>query len=350
MNPFELLKLQKGKRIDIIVRYMALDGWEDLYVRMNRERIAEVPEKLKTTKYIKKLCDDIKKNGIKKPVPINPDYTLQNGSHRMAIALYLGIDIPVKVKEHKDVRDFGFEWFEDHGFSKDEIDIIQQKYIKIRNDGVDKGYRTKEDYFNFIKNKNVILVGPANYLQDMGLGKAIDEYDLVVRMNRSYPVSEEYDLGSRTDILYISPRTWRKRNETIINGWRDISWIVAQKRPAGIFEDVINVVEDIVAFSHIEQTGYLKNEIGTVPNIGVVATWHILTGGAKSLHVVGCDFHQTEYHPAYSGYLNNPYGTPHNNRMHDIPMQLKFLSDLRNDYPNFTADGVLTQMIDEVNL
>ena len=59
-----------------------------------------------------------------------------------------------------------------------------------------------KDYFN---NKRVAIVGPSSSLIDKKLGKLIDSYDIVIRINR-YEWLEKYkeDYGVKIDILYFN--------------------------------------------------------------------------------------------------------------------------------------------------
>ena len=63
---------------------------------------------------------------------------------------------------------------------------------------------TSEKFKDLIAGKTVALVGPASYMMTSGLGKEINDYDVVVRINRSYESIEKFsnDIGDRTDILY----------------------------------------------------------------------------------------------------------------------------------------------------
>lgn len=60
------------------------------------------------------------------------------------------------------------------------------------------------NFKDFIKNKNVAIVGPAAYMMNHDFGLEIDEHDAVVRINRSYESVEKFsaNVGSRTDVLY----------------------------------------------------------------------------------------------------------------------------------------------------
>ena len=52
---------------------------------------------------------------------------------------------------------------------------------------------SEPEFSKLVKNKRVILVGPAPYLKGKGLGKQIDSYDVVVKMNRSFDIDEKFD-------------------------------------------------------------------------------------------------------------------------------------------------------------
>lgn len=60
------------------------------------------------------------------------------------------------------------------------------------------------NFKDFIKNKNVAIVGPAAYMMNHDFGHEIDDHDIVVRINRSYESVEKFsvNVGSRTDVLY----------------------------------------------------------------------------------------------------------------------------------------------------
>lgn len=57
---------------------------------------------------------------------------------------------------------------------------------------------------DLIEGKTVALIGPASYMMGTRLGKEINSYDVVVRINRSYESIDKFssDIGNRTDILY----------------------------------------------------------------------------------------------------------------------------------------------------
>ena len=62
----------------------------------------------------------------------------------------------------------------------------------------------EKKYNNYLRNKKVIIVGPAGYLNDKKWSSKINNYDVVVRLNKSYPVDKSLheSISTRTDIWY----------------------------------------------------------------------------------------------------------------------------------------------------
>jgi hypothetical protein len=59
-------------------------------------------------------------------------------------------------------------------------------------------------YQEYLSDKRVAIVGPASYLLGLNIGKTIDSYDIIVRVNRGLDVITLYsdDIGTKTNILY----------------------------------------------------------------------------------------------------------------------------------------------------
>jgi len=240
----------------------------------------------------------------------------------------------------------------------------------------------ENQYFDYLKGKNVIIVGPADYLIGQGKGQEIDQYDVIVRLNLGCPVPKDLvvDLGSRTDVLYhvvMSQRHVRKKPGVLhphsleeINSWKEdgIQWFVSKR---GV--DTMRVrkfgrlIGGKIPWMAIPTPNMRKLEImlRTNPNMGTVAIWHILESSAKSLYVTGCDFHRSGYHPGYGGFTPEqaakgagsttcwgqiPQPPKGLNNMHDVTKQLKYLAKLRIRDGRFKVDPVLSGMLDEVVL
>lgn len=62
-----------------------------------------------------------------------------------------------------------------------------------------------KDFLLTLQNKKISLVGNAKSLFDKQYGEKIDSSDIVIRMNRGYPVEFESQ-GRRTDVLFINNR------------------------------------------------------------------------------------------------------------------------------------------------
>lgn len=149
---------------------------------------------------------------------------------------------------------------------------------------------------DFVRGKNVIIVGPSvNVLADCE-GIDVDSYDVVVRINHHYArtTDEERDvIGKRTDMIYhclhgalVNDQDvayWRDNNIKIITKY---PW--DKRDPSKYDHDEFYPIDS----SFIDD---LKQKINCNPNTGVVALLHLFSLPIGTLTVVGFDFFQTIY-------------------------------------------------------
>lgn len=134
----------------LLVRYIAVekfynndDSWWEVYNEMQRKRVAMIPiiprEKAENEVLFKNLMRSFEKNGFIEdyPILVNKDLRLVDGSHRLALALYFGIEkVPITiVKEYFDLDpEYSLDWFKENGFN-DIIAKIVDKYNEILSKG-----------------------------------------------------------------------------------------------------------------------------------------------------------------------------------------------------------------------
>lgn len=207
---------------------------------------------------------------------------------------------------------------------------------------------------DLVRGKNVIVVGPAGYLMDSGLGQWIDSFDVVVRLNWGVPVPEglEQHVGSRTDILYKRLLKLGKIDAIDIEEFlaAGLKHIVAVDRlqdsaDMKVFKETIG---DRIPWStggHVRQ--HLRQLLGTSPLIGVIAIEHLLNTEAKSVTVTGCDFYQSGY---YVGYGGRAYRQSKKRKegtiaaAHDGRRQLSYLMTIEQRDARLKFDDVLTRI------
>jgi len=80
------------------------------------------------------------------------------------------------------------------------VDWIHNKFA-IRN-------LADKEFYDYLKGKRIIMVGPAPYLEGRGLGKEIDSYDVVIRINHGIVLAKTNpeDYGSKTNVLYVNQK------------------------------------------------------------------------------------------------------------------------------------------------
>lgn len=65
-------------------------------------------------------------------------------------------------------------------------------------------YKQSEELLRLIKNKSVVLVGPAQYLMGKRIGSFINSFDTTCRVNYMAPSNLEEDYGNRADIMFYN--------------------------------------------------------------------------------------------------------------------------------------------------
>lgn len=178
------------------------------------------------------------------------------------------------------------------------------------------------EYLEWLKDKKVIIVGPSNLLIGKSLGAKIDSYDIVVRLNNSFPLYSHLkkDLGSRTDVIYHTsgriikyliytgkqinktPRQILKSDSVKFMFFRQ-GWNSGRANLRKYFWKFTDM--DLgIKYSPIKKCAIgLKRKLKSPPNMGILAITHILNSECKSLTVIGCDFYKGKY---YKGYAKLP--------------------------------------------
>lgn len=127
-------------RLDIIVRYLAIENYYNindygfaLYCKMQSQRISSDYVEGAVKKF-KELIVSWEQAGYDSESEIECDRELHliDGSHRIAMGLYHRVyRIHCKVNSYADDIEYSLDWFIEHGFGKEEIRKIQEKFNEI---------------------------------------------------------------------------------------------------------------------------------------------------------------------------------------------------------------------------
>lgn len=160
----------------------------------------------------------------------------------------------------------------------------------------------------YVRNKNVIIVGPAACLLDDAKLVDIGSYDIVCKLNDHWRVQpENFELLTRrTDLIVhcmgtnqysvADLRLWKSRNIKVLS-------TIDFKHPGMAAHDKtqkfrltnqgVGLKLDFIP--HRYKLDYQK-VLKTNPSTGVMAILYLLDSGAKSVTTVGFDFYDTLYH------------------------------------------------------
>lgn len=211
-------------------------------------------------------------------------------------------------------------------------------------------------YKKYLSGKNVALVGPASSIIRTNSGRIIDNFDLIVRLNKSLPLSRKLivDIGSRTDILYNSLNRYDYPGENILdenffinNGLKFLCTSYPNLSPFN--SDIKYYLDNSnckLPFRIIDKDLYykIKNTLHTRPNTGIMAIIDLLNTNLKRLYITGLNFYKTNYYKNYQK-NSNQIVQYSNNNIHNQSSQIKLLKYLVLTDNRIIIDKVLHKIL-----
>lgn len=165
----------------------------------------------------------------------------------------------------------------------------------------------------FIKNKKVLIVGPASYLKKNPIIDIIDTFDTVIRVNSSIDLTSKIPdiVGVKTDVVFttadidISTNT----NHRKIDLWIEKKVKHVRICPPAIKQYYSQNINSFkrennkqIQFSITDSENYLefmKKCENTIPNTGFAAILDCLKYSPKLIHVSGITFFKGGYMKEY---------------------------------------------------
>jgi hypothetical protein len=205
-----------------------------------------------------------------------------------------------------------------------------------------------QNYNNYLHDKKVVIVAPSRRLQGQGLGKWIDSFDIVVRMNHSLPISNIEDYGNKTDIIYNYLSNDRFLNENYINNLIDgnVKWITTLHWVTNIVMQFNNLLKNRINHLIVNTSFFqgINKTMVLAPQTGTVAIKHLLLTSLKSLNVVGYDYYQSGYVEGYKGlYGDKAINVQPKKDTHLASDQLNCIKNINDD--RLILDDVLKVLI-----
>lgn len=193
-------------------------------------------------------------------------------------------------------------------------------------------------------NKRVVLVGPSGHLAGKGIGKLIDSYDVVCRVNDVLPCFIE-DYGSRTDVIFYNCSTnslnWFRQkfedNKEII---KNIKYVVCpviksdHQWQGNVTKNFETINKYNLNFHWIGEKKYneYSDMVKVEPNAGINSILMILEYPIKELFITGFSFYvqgNTYERCYYKDHVLNEHKESNFNPWegHQQPPQIKFFRE-----------------------
>lgn len=224
--------------------------------------------------------------------------------------------------------------------------------------------KQNQDYLNFLKDKKVIIVGPAESLLERGDGQFIDSFDVVVRVNRGIePTLKNYDkLGTRTDILYncmlekednggiINLDLLKSKQVKFVSYHPQVSFEgkALSIKPYHIDNNKLNNMNTFLKTHMINHEFYnsISSQVNCRPNTGFIAIFDLLFHEVKELYITGYTFYMDGFMKGYKDHLDSNFITKcYNSRRHNQKNLFNFLKKTSKEDKRIKTDTILTRIL-----
>mgnify|MGYP003636112498 CR=1 FL=1 len=192
-----------------------------------------------------------------------------------------------------------------------------------------RDYKLDEKLNELVKGKRVAYVCPSPHLKGKGLGKLIDSYDVVVRINQAYdmPESDWEDFGQRTDIVMNCLNHYKQNAmSNNVEFVKSLKYVVCPMVLMWNIQSIYDFMQDLKVDWHDVSDGYLFkcfNEIGTTANTGLMGVITLLNYDVKELFITGMTF-----------FNMNTFGKVYNDTYHDAASAIGNFSSTENKEPS----------------
>jgi len=200
-------------------------------------------------------------------------------------------------------------------------------------------------YKELLRNKKIVVVGPASYLIGKNKGEFIDSFDLVVRINFQWPIKNylSKDYGKRIDILYHCCNDDFPIELLFVKDFSNIKFVCLE---SGLSTKRLKQYCDNFKIPVLNVTKIYKGisyKICSCPTTGLVAISHLISLPLSELYVIGMTMQASPYYDGYLGKSANQEEQARINRglptwLHYPQKSIKYLFSLKMRYPKLLID------------
>ncbi|MGM7317979.1 hypothetical protein [Idiomarina sp. ST10R2A5] len=202
------------------------------------------------------------------------------------------------------------------------------------------------DFFNdkYFSGKKIIIIGPADTAMQFSNPVKLDDFDLIIRLNKSPLMLEKNGNSERTDVLYHC------LNEDPITGGGEIKpsilikqhtkFILYPYREIFLFKDFFEIKAKypdlkIKAAGSFSKYMKLRRKLNVrIPTTGIQAINHLIDTDFSELYITGFTFFRTAYKENYiaENYSDSKsaYELAKSSGNHDPDKEFEYFFDLIN--------------------
>jgi hypothetical protein len=218
-----------------------------------------------------------------------------------------------------------------------------------------------EKFKKYIENKSIIIVGPAESLFNEEKEDFIDNFDIVCRIKKSYPIDKnkiKYT-GGRTDILIshlkLGNKKYKQNNfdehpSSVYNSLKYIIFPFPQIPPFSRFfnnfKKNIDINVPIINLNNDDNYFMLKSNLNNHdPKTGLMGINFLLSFDIKELYLTGLTFEQNGFCQKYKTKEEDNYCRERTKDIHNSNLELEYFKKLIKQDKRIKVDSTLQNII-----
>lgn len=230
-------------------------------------------------------------------------------------------------------------------------------------------------FSNYLINKKIIIVGPSKYLIGKKMGEMIDNFDIVIRIKKGFPIKKELneDLGLKSNILLSSLKTAKvkdinKKNynqnnfeSEDIEKMNNLLNFVLFPYPTNIepftkfynqyckLENIKTIL--ITGTNKINDYNLFVDELGTTPTIFMCSLWYLLKFQFKEIYIIGITFQKDGYYEEYKteemfkAATKRTLNNKKKKNVHDMNKEIIYLKKILKNDNRIKIDSYLKKIL-----
>ena len=220
----------------------------------------------------------------------------------------------------------------------------------------------------YLQNKRIVIVGPASYVYDIKNGSNIDNYDVVFRIKKSFPVLQEHHdyIGKKTNVLISHLKVKCGKHNYFQNNFNSNSCKVYNNNLDFILfpyprvkhfdrfvknfkKDFKDITIPLVYPEDSTILNNIKNDLnGYDPKIFMASLKYLLKFDFQEIYITGITFDRDGFHESYKNKKDDDFCKSRTSKIHNSDFEMIYFKNLITKDKRIKIDSTIHNILEKI--